>query len=98
MNKFLYFNLLFSTYKELLTKREQEIFSSYYEENLSMGEIAENRSISRSAVGNTIKIVEKKLEKYENLLQIVSKNNKIEEIIKKVKEEEIKKELEKLLI
>ena len=58
MDKFLYYNDLFNIYKELLTKKEQVIFSDYYEENLSMGEIAENLSITRSAVGSTINTVE----------------------------------------
>ena len=50
MNKVLYFNTLFTIYAELLTKKEQNIFSLYYEENLSLSEIAENLKISRSAV------------------------------------------------
>ena len=57
MDKVVYFNNLFTIYKELLTLKEQEIFSLYYEENLSMGEIALNKDISRSAVGSTVKIV-----------------------------------------
>ena len=77
MEEFCYYNDLFSIYKSLLTEKECEIFSSYYEDNLSMGEIAENRSISRAAVGNTVKIVEKKLEEYEQKLKIYEKNQKI---------------------
>ena len=60
MNKVLYYNELFSYYKELLTKKEQEVFSLYYEENLSMGEIAQIKNISRSAIGFKIKNVEEK--------------------------------------
>ena len=74
MNKVLYYNNLFSIYRELLTKKEQNIFSLYYEENLSLSEIAENLQITRSAVGNTVKIVEKKLEEYEKKLHILAKN------------------------
>ena len=59
MDKILYYNNLFSIYRELLTKKEQNIFSLYYEENLSLSEIAENLQITRSAVGNTVKNVEK---------------------------------------
>ena len=54
MDKFFYYNNLFSVYQNLLTLKEQNIFSLYYEENLSLGEIAENLHISRSAVGNTV--------------------------------------------
>ena len=97
MNKFLYYNDLFAIYKKLLTQKEQEIFAAYYEENLSMGEIAENRQISRSAIGNTIKTVEKKLTEYEASLQILKKNQQIINICKKITDETLKKELENLL-
>ena len=97
MDKFLYYNDLFNIYKELLTKKEQVIFSDYYEENLSMGEIAENLSITRSAVGSTIKTVEQKLEKYESCLQIRSKNKKLQAVIEEIKDKEIKGKLEELL-
>ena len=69
MNKVLYYNELFSYYKELLTKKEQEVFSLYYEENLSMGEIALLKNISRSAVGFMIKKVTEKLDNYEKILK-----------------------------
>ena len=59
MDKFFYYNNLFSVYRNLLTLKEQNIFSLYYEEDLSLSEIAENLEISRSAVGNTVKTVEK---------------------------------------
>lgn len=97
MDKFLYYNDLFNIYKELLTKKEQVIFSDYYEENLSMGEIAENLSITRSAVGSTIKTVEQKLEKYESCLQIQSKNKKLQAIIEEIEDKKIKGKLEELL-
>ena len=97
MDKVLYFNNLFTIYKELLTAKEQEIFSLYYEENLSMGEIALNKSISRSAVGNTIKIVENKLEKYESILRILEKEEKLKEMISRCENEKLRTELESLL-
>ena len=97
MDKFLYYNDLFNIYKELLTEKEQAIFSDYYEENLSMGEIAENLSITRSAVGSTIKTVEQKLEKYESCLQSRSKNKKLQAVIEEIKDKEIKGKLEELL-
>ena len=97
MDKVVYFNNLFTIYKELLTAKEQEIFSLYYEENLSMGEIALNKSISRSAVGNTIKIVENKLEKYESILRILEKEEKLKEMISRCENEKLRTELETLL-
>lgn len=68
MKDFIYYNELFDLYKELLTKKEQEIFTLYYSEDLSYGEIATNKRISRSAIGKTIKIVLEKLDDYEKKL------------------------------
>ena len=97
MDKVVYFNNLFAIYRELLTLKEQEIFSLYYEENLSMGEIAENKDISRSAVGSTVKIVEKKLENYESILNVMGTQERLKQIISCCKDEKLKKELETLL-
>ena len=97
MNKFFYYNDLFAVYGKLLTQNEQEIFREYYGENHSMGEIALNRAISRSAVGSTIKTGEKKLDEYESILKIVSRNQKLEAICQKISDESLKKELEELL-
>ncbi len=97
MNKFFYYNDLFSIYKELLTKKEQEIFSFYYEENLSMGEIAENKGISRSAIGNTIKKVEKKLNEFEQILKIEKKRKEMLKLCNEISENELKKKIEKII-
>ena len=97
MNKVLYYNQLFSYYKELLTVKEQEIFSLYYEENLSMGEIAEIKNISRSAVGFKIKKVEEKLDKYEKIIKKGEIFNKLQKIILKIDNNLIKLELEKII-
>ena len=97
MNKVLYYNQLFSYYKELLTVKEQEIFSLYYEENLSMGEIAEIKNISRSAVGYKIKKVEEKLDNYEKILKKNEIVKKIQNIYSKMDDNLIKLELEKII-
>lgn len=66
-----YLCTLFDIYKELLTKTEQETFISYYMEDLSLSEIAENRSISKSSVGKTLSQAEEKLQEYEKNLKIL---------------------------
>ena len=95
MNKVLYYNELFSYYKELLTKKEQEVFSLYYEENLSMGEIAQIKNISRSAIGFKIKNVEEKLDNYEKILREIF--HKLQKTISKIDDNLIKLELEKII-
>ena len=97
MNKVLYYNELFSYYKELLTKKEQEVFSLYYEENLSMGEIASIKNISRSAIGFKIKNVEEKLDNYEKILKKRKIFHKLQKTISKIDDNLIKLELEKII-
>ena len=97
MNKVLYYNELFSYYKELLTKKEQEVFSLYYEENLSMGEIAQIKNISRSAIGFKIKNVEEKLDNYEKILKKRKIFHKLQKTISKIDDNLIKLELEKII-
>ena len=97
MDKFFYYNNLFSVYQNLLTLKEQNIFSLYYEENLSLGEIAENLHISRSAVGNTVKTVQKKLENYENLLHVQEKNEILKECLEKSTDQNVQEKIRKVL-
>jgi len=59
---------LFDIYKDLLTETERETFISYYMEDLSLSEIAENRGISKSSVGKTLNQAEEKLKDYESKL------------------------------
>lgn len=70
MEEHIYYNGLFDCYGELLTDNEKECFRSYYSEDLSLGEIALNNSVSRSAVHKTVKNVIEKLENYESVLHL----------------------------
>jgi len=46
--------MLFDFYGELLTERQKDFFSLYYNEDLSLSEIAENAGISRQGVRDVI--------------------------------------------
>ena len=46
--------MLFDFYGELLTERQKEFFDLYYNEDLSLSEIAENSGISRQGVRDVI--------------------------------------------
>ena len=46
--------MLFDFYGELLTERQKEFYSLYYDEDLSLSEIAENYGISRQGVRDVI--------------------------------------------
>ncbi len=47
-------SMLFDFYGELLTDRQREFFDLYYNDDLSLAEIAENAGISRQGVRDII--------------------------------------------
>src|SRR5699024_10485755 len=73
--------ILFSYYQSLLTNKQQQMLSLYYEEDYSLGEIAEHYQISRQAVHDTIKRSEKALEQYEANLGLLKKRNQLEVLL-----------------
>lgn len=97
MDRVIYLNNLYDYYKNLFTKRQQEYFEDYYCSNLSLSEIAENNNVSRNAVFNQIKIVEKKLDEFEDTLGLYKKKNKIIKILNDNVSEEILSKIEEIL-
>ena len=97
MDNFLYFNNLFNIYKDLLTEKNKNIFSYYYEDNLSLQEIADNLNVSKSYVGTTLKKCENKLQEYENKLQIYAKNDQLNKLLTYNDITKIKEELRKII-
>lgn len=55
LNKIGRMALLSDFYSELLTNRQQEVIKYYYEQDLSLGEIAENLHITRQGVHDILK-------------------------------------------
>ena len=74
-------NCLFDIYQNLLTKHQKEIIISYYQEDLSLSEIAENLEISRNAVFSLIKRVAAILEDYESKLHLYEKKINLYKVI-----------------
>lgn len=66
-------NQLFDVYRHLLTDKQRTFLMHYYQEDYSLGEIAEGFAISRQAVYEHIKRAEHALEDYEDKLQILRK-------------------------
>lgn len=66
-------NILFDFYSGLLSKRQADVIEMYYGDNLSLAEIAEQLSISRQAVYDTLKRGVKLLKGYEETLKLVNK-------------------------
>ena len=83
LEEIIYLNNLFDLYQSLLTPAQSEIFNEYYNDNLSLSEISEIHNTSRSAASYSLKLVRKKLEKFEAKLHL---NEIIEDIKKENKE------------
>lgn len=64
---------LVDTYGSLLTKTKEEIIKDYYLYDISLGEIAQSRNISRQAVHDSISKSIDKLKIYEQNLKIIHK-------------------------
>ena len=77
----IYLNELYDLYKELLSDKEKLVFEDYYQNDLSLSEIAENNSVTRNAVHKSVKTVENKLNDYENKLKLYKKRQEILKLI-----------------
>lgn len=82
MKEFVYYSSLYDIYSFLLTEKQREIFSLYFEENLSLSEIAEYKKVSKSYVGKIINNAKKKLDYYEDNLKHYELLQKLEKIKK----------------
>jgi|SRR5690606_22695614 len=69
-------SLLFDFYGQLLTERQQEFFSLYYDDDLSLGEIASQYGVSRQAVYDILKRSTQALEDFESKLALVERYTK----------------------
>lgn len=92
-----YLVVLYDYYGELLNEDNKKYFEDYYFDNLSLGEIASNNDISRNAVHKHIKNTEAKLMFYEEKLGLYKKEKKLREVIDKINDEKIKKEIKNIL-
>ena len=76
---------LLDIYGKLLTKRQRECLELYYDENLTLAEIAEHFNISRQAVHDAMRHGEEQLYTYEKELNIVTKRKERQNNIEKLK-------------
>ena len=84
IDKFVYFNKLYSAYKEILTQKQRDILELYLAEDFSLGEISEELGISRQAVHDAIKRSEHILNDFEKKLGILQKEKQITDRIQKI--------------
>ena len=84
MEKKVEISMLWQIYGKLLTEKQYEYIDYYYNEDLSLSEIAENEGITRQAVRDIIKKGERKLFEYEEKLLFMKRTLNQEKKIEKV--------------
>lgn len=67
----LYVSELLDRYGNLLTEKQQRILDGYYNNDLSLSEIAENEGITRQGVGDFVKRSEVQLFEFEEKLGLL---------------------------
>ena len=68
---------LVDTYEDLLTERQKEMLHDYYYNDFSLNEIAESLAITKQAVKDSIDKAIKNLNRYEDALHLVDKQQRL---------------------
>ncbi len=82
--------LLMDMYRDLLTDKQNQYLSLYFEEDLSLSEVADDLGVSKNAVYDNIKRAVKSLERYEEKLGLLAKHKERLALIDKIEKEEKK--------
>ena len=104
MEKHIEIGMLWDIYGKLLTQKQYDIINDYYNNDLSLSEIAENNNITRQAVRDILKKGENKLFEYEEKLLVMKRTlnqeKQIQQILtqlSKIEETASDKKIEKIL-
>jgi hypothetical protein len=104
MEKKVEISMLWQIYGNLLTNKQHEYIDYYYNQDLSLSEIAENENITRQAVRDIIKKGERKLFEYEEKLlfmkKTINQEKQIENILlnlNKIQKDSSDKKIESIL-
>lgn len=97
MEKDLEYIELFEIYKDLLTDKQRELFSSHYLFDLSLSEIAEQEGGSRQSVYDAVKKVKKKLAEYEKALKLREKNKLLYQLAQNTDDEQTRVAIREIL-
>lgn len=81
MSKDLYYSTLLDVYGKTLNKRQLDVMAAYYNEDLSLSEIADNMQISKQGVRDIIKRAETHLMQLEMQLLFIEKARSREKLL-----------------
>lgn len=79
------FVYLLDFYAELLDEHTRGVMQAYYEDDLSLAEVAEDVGISRQGIRHLIKKGEDQLEFFESKLGLAEKDKELSDICKSLK-------------
>lgn len=86
MSKNLEISVLIDFYGEMLGEKQRDIIEDYYNSDLSLAEIADDKGISRQGVRDSIKRSEFQLIEMENKLNLYKRFNEVEKKTSKILE------------
>lgn len=84
MDKNVEISVLCQLYGKVLTEKQYEVLNDYYNNDLSLSEIAENNNITRQAVRDIVKKSENKLYELEENIGYMKRILQEEKIINKI--------------
>ena len=101
MIKHVRIGILLDIYGSLLTNRQLQILNTYYNEDMSLSEIAEEFDISRQGVLDNVKKGDKKLLEYEEKLHILenqeNRKSKIDKVLNTLSKDITQKEIDTII-
>lgn len=77
-------SLLFDFYGDTLTEKQRHLFDCYYNQDLSLAEIAENENITRQGVRDAIVRSESSMEELEQSIGLIRKYKAMSECISRI--------------
>lgn len=86
MQKNLLISNLLDCYGGLLTEKQRFMLDCYYNEDLSLSEIADNEGITPQGARDIIRRAAKRLENYEKTLKMLEYTERVRNIAKKLAE------------
>ena len=101
MEKNIHISMLLEIYGKLLTPKQYDVIDLYYNQNLSLSEIAEGDNITRQGFRKDLGDAENKLfedeEEMQRLKQKLERNEIIESLLEETEDVSFKERLQKLL-
>ena len=79
-------SLLFDYYGGMLTEKQRQCFDMRYNQDLSLGEIAQDMGVSRQAVCDNLRRTEALLRKMEENVGYVGKDLKLRKVLRSIRE------------